>query len=193
MIAGTGGLYSSGRWHGAGKRIAYVAQNLSLAAHEIIVHYPKRKHALQFVMSDIAIPDTLVMTLTAFGVTMLPAGWDSQPPRHGSQAIGDSWLAAKARAVLEVPSVIIPGEFNYLLNPDHPDFGAIKATDPQAVLVRSAVINEKSITRFLIICRSWDMCYGCRKQNATQGSRLSPCPAAFGESRCRRSLRAISV
>jgi RES domain-containing protein len=33
--------------------------------------------------------------------------------------------------VLEVPSVVIPGAFNYLLNPAHPDFGAIKATDPK--------------------------------------------------------------
>jgi RES domain-containing protein len=131
MIAGTGGLHSFGRWHSAGKRIAYVAQNLSLAAHEIIVHYPRRKSALRFVMSNIEIPDTLVMTLAAFGVTILPEGWDSQPPRHASQVIGDSWLAANASAVLEVPSVIIPGEFNYLLNRGHPDFGVIKATDPK--------------------------------------------------------------
>lgn len=131
MIAGTGGLHSSGRWHSAGKRIVYVAQNLSLAAHEIIVHYPRRKHAVQFVMSDIEIPDVLVMTLAAFGVTTLPVGWDSQPPRQASQAIGDSWLAAKVSAALAVPSVIIPGECNYLLNPDHPDFGLIKSTDPK--------------------------------------------------------------
>jgi RES domain-containing protein len=131
MICGMGGLYSAGRWHSAGKRIVYVSQNLSLAAHEIIVHYPQRKHALKFVMSDIEIPDRLVMTLAAFGVTTLPDGWNAQPPRHATQAIGDSWLAANTSAALEVPSVIIPGEFNYLLNPEHPDFGAIKATDPK--------------------------------------------------------------
>lgn len=131
MIAGMGGLYSSGRWHGAGKRVVYLSQNLSLAAHEIIVHYPQRKHALKFVMSDIEIPDLLVMTLADFGVKTLPAGWNSQPPRYSSQAIGDSWLTAKASAVLQVPSAIIPREFNYLLNPEYPDFAAIKATAPK--------------------------------------------------------------
>jgi RES domain-containing protein len=25
-------------------------------------------------------------------------------------------------AVLEVPSIVVNGEFNYLLNPEHPDF-----------------------------------------------------------------------
>jgi RES domain-containing protein len=131
MIAGTGGLHSAGRWHSAGRPIVYVSQNLSLAAHEIIVHYPKRKHALKFVMSSIEIPDRLVMTLAAFGVQALPSGWDPQPPRYVSQRVGDAWLGAKASAVLEVPSVIIPGEFNYLLNPEHADFDAIKATAPK--------------------------------------------------------------
>jgi len=131
MIGGTGGLYGAGRWHSAGKRIVYLAENLSLAAHEILVHYPKRKHALKFVMSAIEIPDHLVVTLAALGVTKLPDGWDSQPPRHVSQSIGDSWLATKASAALRVPSVIIPGEFNYLLNPEHSDFGAIRATAPK--------------------------------------------------------------
>lgn len=131
MIAGKGGLYSAGRWHTAGKPIVYVSQNLSLAAHEIAVRYPKRKHSLKFVMSNIDIPDALVMTLADFGVASLPPGWDWQPPRHATQAIGDSWLLAKTSAVLQVPSVIIPGEFNYLLNPEHPDFGAINATRPK--------------------------------------------------------------
>jgi RES domain-containing protein len=132
MIAGTGGLHSAGRWHTAGKRIVYLSQNLSLAAHEISVHYPRRKHALKFAMSRIDIPDHVVLTLQTFGVKALPAGWDSQPPGSATQVIGDNWLAAKVSAALEVPSVIIPGEFNYLLNPEHADFRLVKAESPTA-------------------------------------------------------------
>jgi RES domain-containing protein len=131
MLAGTGGLLSAGRWHTAGKRIVYVSQNLSLAAHEISVHYPKRKHALKFAMCRIDIPDGLVLTLEALRLKTLPPGWDSQPPVSGTQAIGDGWLSTKASAALQVPSVIIPGEFNYLLNPEHADFRFIKAGSPQ--------------------------------------------------------------
>jgi RES domain-containing protein len=127
MIAGMGGLHSGGRWHTAGKRIVYVSQNLSLAAHEISVHYPRRKHALKFIMCRIDVPDDLVMTLEAFGIPTLPRGWNSQPPGGTTQAIGDRWLSAKASVALEVPSVIIPGEFNYLLNPEHAKFRRVKA------------------------------------------------------------------
>lgn len=131
MIAGGGGLYSSGRWHTAGRPIVYMSQSLSLAAHEIAVHYPRGKHALTFVMSRIIVPDALATTLAVVDVTALPAGWDAQPPRWVTQAIGDSWLLSESSAVLQVPSVIIPGEFNYLINPVHPRFEAIKASHPE--------------------------------------------------------------
>ncbi len=37
-------------------------------------------------------------------------------------SIGDNWVGSGVSAVLRVPSVIIPSEFNYLLNPVHEDF-----------------------------------------------------------------------
>jgi len=33
--------------------------------------------------------------------------------------------------VLKLPSAVVPSEFNYLLNPAHPDFGAIRIGEPQ--------------------------------------------------------------
>ncbi|MBI2497892.1 MAG: RES domain-containing protein, partial [Opitutae bacterium] len=32
---------------------------------------------------------------------------------------------------LRVPSVVVPGEFNYLLNPAHPDFKRVKIGKPE--------------------------------------------------------------
>ena len=43
-----------------------------------------------------------------------------------TQAIGDRWLAGRETAILKVPSAIIDLEYNYLLNPAHPDFDQIK-------------------------------------------------------------------
>ena len=49
-----------------------------------------------------------------------------------SQSLGDWWIEASTSAVLEVASVIVPHEHNYLLNPAHPDFAKIR-TDPPAL------------------------------------------------------------
>jgi RES domain-containing protein len=41
---------------------------------------------------------------------------------------GDQWLAGLESALLLVPSVIVPEEFNVLVNPRHPDAGKLEAT-----------------------------------------------------------------
>ena len=48
--------------------------------------------------------------------------WRSDPPPAKLRAIGDAWIAGKSSVVLQVPSVLVPAEFNYLVNPRHADF-----------------------------------------------------------------------
>ena len=43
-----------------------------------------------------------------------------------TQEIGDKWLREGKSAILKVPSAIIDLEYNYLINPDHPDFSKVK-------------------------------------------------------------------
>jgi RES domain-containing protein len=45
--------------------------------------------------------------------------------------MGDAWVASRRSPVLRVPSVLVPAEHNYLINPDHSDFGKISMTLPQ--------------------------------------------------------------
>jgi hypothetical protein len=40
--------------------------------------------------------------------------------------MGTKWAMEKRSAVLGVPSVVIPSELKYLLNPEHPDFSKIE-------------------------------------------------------------------
>jgi hypothetical protein len=47
--------------------------------------------------------------------------------------MGTKWATEKRSAVLEVPSVIIPSELNFLLNPEHPDFSKIEIGNPKPV------------------------------------------------------------
>lgn len=61
----------------------------------------------------------------------LPENWDSKPPALETQYIGDDFVAQKSAAVLKVPSSIVPPEFNYLINPNHPDAIRIKVISTQ--------------------------------------------------------------
>lgn len=43
------------------------------------------------------------------------------PPSLETQYIGDDFVKDNEAAVLKVPSCIVPPEYNYLINPNHPD------------------------------------------------------------------------
>ena len=47
-----------------------------------------------------------------------------------AQTLGDWWLESQESAVLEVPSVVVADEHNYLINPAHPDFVNILTGPP---------------------------------------------------------------
>ncbi|MBZ0254842.1 RES family NAD+ phosphorylase, partial [bacterium] len=55
----------------------------------------------------------------------LPKTWKSLPPLSETQQLGTRWVNEKQSLVLAVPSVIIPSEWNYMINPIHPEFSTL--------------------------------------------------------------------
>lgn len=84
---------------------------------------------LSYVTFGVRFDDALVENVP---LVALRADWTDEPPPPSTQAMGDVWLKEKRCAVLELPSVIIPGETNYLFNPAHPDFKKIVIGQPQS-------------------------------------------------------------
>jgi RES domain-containing protein len=56
----------------------------------------------------------------------LPRNRKSNPAPAGVQAIGDDWAASRRSVGLRVPSVLVPAESTFLLNPEHPDFRKLR-------------------------------------------------------------------
>ena len=54
-------------------------------------------------------------------------GWDALPAGRVSIAFGTNWIGAQASALLVIPSIVVPEEFNVLINPRHPDSARITA------------------------------------------------------------------
>jgi RES domain-containing protein len=67
----------------------------------------------------------------------LPKGWNAQPPSAVSKTIGNEWVNSGRSAVLSLPSVLVPLERTYLINPKHPDFRKIKIHDTGNLLLDS--------------------------------------------------------
>ena len=83
------------------------------------------------VYSEADIPDSL--SIEVVKVAGLPNNWRRFAPYHAqTQGIGTDRLKRQSSAVLQVPSAISAAEWNFLLNPAHPEFSRIKLGAPQA-------------------------------------------------------------
>jgi RES domain-containing protein len=122
-FSGDGARRYGGRWNISGRPVVYVAQNASLAILETLVHLRTRELVQQYVLFHVQFDGRI---MTALDPKDLPESWRRIEPSPEVQRLGDAWLAGATSAVLRVPSVIVPTEWNYLLNPAHPHFPRIK-------------------------------------------------------------------
>jgi len=83
----------------------------------------------EYVFLEADFDDSLVPLLDR---SSLPRNWKADPVPESVQAVGDRWVSSGSSAVLRVPSVLVPEESNFLLNPRHPDFVKITVSRPHA-------------------------------------------------------------
>lgn len=142
-LQGLGASMSSGfRWNSLNTRLVYTAQSRALATLEVSVHLdlsedlPNDRHYVV-----IEIPDSL--PILEVYLEDLPPNWNSKPPITSSQVIGDDFVLFNQAAVLKVPSSIVDEEYNYLLNPNHPDFKTITIVKIHKMLFDSRIKASK--------------------------------------------------
>jgi len=127
-FSGEGARQYGGRWNQPGTAVVYVADSLALAALEQFVHLGKAHATLAFVAFRVQIPNKVIEQLKSQNI---PANWRQEPPPKDTMDIGTTWAANASSAVLKVPSVLVPVEHNYVLNPNHADFDQIDIADPE--------------------------------------------------------------
>jgi RES domain-containing protein len=126
-FSGEGAARAGGRWNSRGHWLVYTSATKALAALELLVHLnPPVLFEYMVIRADF--PEALVIQLAP---EALPGDWRAQPAPPSVQAIGDRWVEEASSAILRVPSVVIPSEWNYLLNPAHPDFRKIQLGKPE--------------------------------------------------------------
>ena len=118
----TGSTLAPGRWNTPGSPMIYTALHFSTALLEKLVHGSGRLPPNQHYV-EITVPRGLSYEM--FSQPALP-GWDAMPPTV-SKAFGERWCIERRSAVLLVPSVVARLDDNVLINPAHPEFGAITA------------------------------------------------------------------
>ena len=145
----TGAQKWGGRWNSPGKAVLYAASSLSLACLEILVHLRDPSNLPDFIYVEIQMSTEEVAVWSRLASETRPILESEQLSRE----IGDRWLrdpslgfpplrrGGESAPVMEVPSVVVPQERNYLLNPEHPRFSQLTWSAPQPFRIDPRLID----------------------------------------------------
>jgi len=104
--------------------LIYTSDSRSLCTAEVAVSLPIGIFPNDYEMLLIEIPDDI--PILEINTRDLPEGWRKFPYLEKTLQLGDQFILENEFLVMKVPSAVIPGDFNYLINPHHPDFEKIK-------------------------------------------------------------------
>jgi RES domain-containing protein len=136
-LSGMGAMMYGGRWNQIGVPMVYTSANLSLATLEIIVNLSSIQINKGMYCCEIDFPDHLPIT----PLENLPEHWNRFPHITETTVIGSNFFKNEGLC-LKVPSAVITSEYNYLLNPNHPNFNEIRVVDTRPMLFDSRLINK---------------------------------------------------
>lgn len=128
-FSGEGAKLYGGRWSPPGCALVYVSESRALAVVEVLANAenPERLTQIPWVLVPAELPAALVEKPARY-----PESWRKFPHTLATQEFGREWAKELRSAALRVPSAVVPGEFNYLLHPAHPDFKHVKIGKPEA-------------------------------------------------------------
>ncbi|MDP4264006.1 MAG: RES domain-containing protein [Bacteroidota bacterium] len=123
-LSGNGSKLFGGRWNSPGIPALYTSASKSLAVLESLTNTPPA--ILQNDFSILILEITGKILADEFQEKDLPKNWKVYPAPVNLAKMGDKWLLARRRLLLKVPSVVIPSEYNFIINPLHKDRKRVK-------------------------------------------------------------------
>jgi RES domain-containing protein len=90
---------------------------------EVLVHLMGGGAPVGYSLVAATVPDSLVEDIPD---AKLPGDWNVSPVPPSVQRVGDEWISSGRSLALRVPSVIVDGGFNILINPAHAAFTRLR-------------------------------------------------------------------
>ena len=109
------------RWNRKDEFVLYTAATISLAALECVAHRSAIDEQTGYVVMVFRLQIT-ASDIQEMRCDRLPKNWQTLTAYRDEQEIGSEWYRAGKKLILKVPSVLVPSEFNYLINTTHADF-----------------------------------------------------------------------
>ncbi|HMW65957.1 MAG TPA: RES family NAD+ phosphorylase [Chitinophagaceae bacterium] len=131
-LSGNGARLYGGRWNSEGMFAVYTSASRALALLETLAHTPAKMLEVQsYVLITLYVPDTIKPV--QMDIDNFPKGWDAAGVQPFTRNKGDQFLRDKKSLIMVVPSVLVPEEFNYVINPIHTAMKRIKISHKRII------------------------------------------------------------
>ena len=115
----------SGRWNTDGQRVLYTSTSPALAMSEVMAHRLGQGYlAAGYSLITFAVPDSVAYV--EIGRDELPDDWRLFSSYGISQPLGSAWFRKQQTLLLRVPSAVVPGDTNVVVNATHPDYALLQ-------------------------------------------------------------------
>jgi RES domain-containing protein len=127
-LSGKGAEITGGRWNKKGTPLLYTAGSIALACLETVVHLggtsplPLNRYLIKIEITDEMWKERVIFDDSN------NVGWDALPEGLVSINWGTSWASSLSSLLAQVPSIVVPEEYNVLINPKHPTASKLVAT-----------------------------------------------------------------
>ena len=95
---------------------------------EVLVHTANTYIPDHYRMLTIRAPEDSILSVP---LDQLPAGRNTENPPNAIKDITEAWLTEGRFLMLKVPSAVVAGEYNYLINPTHTRTSEVQIIDKQ--------------------------------------------------------------
>lgn len=121
-LDGFGAKLFPGRWNSLDVPMIYCAETIAQCMVEVLVHLEEIPD--DYCSVELLVPDDV--GIIHFDPKKLPRWWNDQDYNTATRAVGDAFITANAGLLMRLPSAVVPGAYNYVMNPLHSDIKLVK-------------------------------------------------------------------
>lgn len=123
-LTGSGAEKAGGRWNSKGVPMVYTSESRALCVTEIAVHLPLGILPSDFEIVSIDLPAD--MSFYKIKESEVGTDWKFFPHPGLTRKTGDHLIRQNKYLVIKAPSAVVPGDYNYLINPQHKNSFKVK-------------------------------------------------------------------
>jgi RES domain-containing protein len=140
-LTGNGAQLFGGRWNSEGVQALYTASSRSLALLETLAHTPAKMLQLKtYILITIFVPEAAKQQV--IGLKELPERWDASDIHPYTQNTGNNFLSQNKKLLLQAPSVLMPEENIFVINPLHADMRKVKIVQKRRIQFDKRIENN---------------------------------------------------